>query len=121
MTLSWTRLSSAIEKCTPLRRYEELVSKYGEDNAKYIRETLGEWKQNYDRLTFIQMGLECAGPFRDRARREAEGRGWTVDEVEGSMELLRKAIHGEWDEDFLVLEPGQTVRATHDEAMIGSR
>ena len=99
-------------------QYEELVSKYGEDNAKYIWETLGDRTQHYNRLTYIQMGLECEEPFRDMARREAEEKGWTFDEVEGSMDLLRKAIHGEWDEDFLILEPGQSVQATHDHAII---
>jgi hypothetical protein len=102
-------------------RYEELVIKYGEDNAKYIWETLGNQTQNYNRLTFISMGLECEPPFRDTARREAEKRGWTFDDVEGSMKLLRKAINGEWDEDFLVLEPGQTVVATHDHCIVAGR
>ena len=37
------------------------------------------------------------------------------------MVLLRKAIHGRWDEDFLVLEPGQTVAATHDDRIIAGR
>jgi hypothetical protein len=95
-------------------QYEELVIKYGEDNAKYLWETLGNQTQHYDRLTYIHMGLECEEPFRERARCEAEGKGWTFDEVEGSMALLRKLIHGEWDEDFLLLEPGQTVQPTHD-------
>jgi hypothetical protein len=102
-------------------RYEELVSKYGEDNARYIQETLGDWTQNYDRLTYIRMGLDCEAPFRDLARREAAERGWTFDEVEGSMALLRKAIHGEWDEDFLVLEPGQAIAATHDDRIIAAK
>jgi hypothetical protein len=101
-------------------RYEELVRKYGEDNAQYIQATLGDWKQNYDRLTYIHMGLECEGPFREMARREAEERGWTFDEVEGSMALLRKAIHGQWDEHFLVVEPGQRVVATHDVGIIAA-
>jgi len=102
-------------------RYEELVRKYGEDNAQYIQEMLGDWTQNYDRLTYIHMGLACEGPFRDRARREAEERGWAFDEVGGSMELLRKVIHGQWDEDFLIVEPGQVVAATHDDQIIVSR
>jgi hypothetical protein len=102
-------------------RYEELVQKYGEDNAQYIREMLGDWTQNYNRLTYIHMGLECEAPFREMARREAEERGWTFDEVQGSMTLLRKAIHGEWDEDFLIVEPGQRVVATHDDGIIAAR
>jgi hypothetical protein len=102
-------------------RYEELVQKYGEDNAQYIWETLGDKTQNYDRLTYIHMGLECEAPFRERALREAEERGWAFVEIEGSMELLRKAVLGEWDEDFVIVEPGHKVVATHDERIITSQ
>ena len=101
-------------------QYEELVRKYGEDNAKYIMETMGDQTQHYDRLAYIRMGLECEEPFREMARGEAEAKGWAFDEVQGSMELLRKLIHGEWDEDVLVLEPGQAVQPTHDHDIIGA-
>jgi hypothetical protein len=102
-------------------RYEELVSKYGEDNAQYLWEILGNQTQNYDRLTYIHMGLACEDRFRDMARCEAERRGWAFVEVAGSMRLLRKAIHGEWDADFLLVEPGQRVVATHDAGIIAAR
>ena len=103
-------------------RYEEMAAKYGEENARYIMETMGDLVENYDRLTFISMGLECEAPFREAACREAEEKGWTFEELEGSMELLRKLIHGEWDEDcFLVLKPGQAVAATHDQAIVRGR
>ncbi|PIY43609.1 MAG: hypothetical protein COZ06_22500 [Armatimonadetes bacterium CG_4_10_14_3_um_filter_66_18] len=64
------------------------------------------------------MGLACEEPFRRRAVKEAEDKGWTYDEIEGSMELLRKLIDGTWDEDFLLVEPGHTVAASHDEGVI---
>jgi len=97
---------------------EELVKKYGEENADYILETMGNPLQHYDRLTFISMGLECEEPFRGKAREEAEEKGWTFEEVKGSMRLLRKLIHGEWDDDFLVLQPGETVCPSHDDGVI---
>lgn len=100
-------------------QYEELVAKYGEENARYIMETMGDTLQNYDRLTYIHMGLPCEGPFIEDARREAAEKGWTFDRVEGSLDLLRKLIHGNWDDSFLILEPGQAVKATHDTDIIG--
>ena len=100
-------------------KYEELVRKYGEDNAKYIMDTMGNPTENYDRLAYIRMGLDGEDRFREMARDEAEKKDWAFEELEGSLELLRKLIHGDWDDDFLVLAPGQTVKATHDEAVIG--
>ena len=100
-------------------QYDDMVRKYGEDNAKYIMETMGDPTANYDRLAYIRMGLDGEEPFRDRARREAEEKGWTFEELKGSLGLLRKLIHGDWDEDILVLAPGQSVKPTHDDAVIG--
>jgi hypothetical protein len=39
--------------------------------------------------------------------------------VAGDMVLVRKLICGNWDEDFLVLEPGQKLQMTHDDDVIG--
>ena len=96
-------------------QYDELVEKYGEDNAQYIMESMGDTTANYDRLTFIRMGLGEEDAFCEVARQEATDKGWTFDEIEGSMSLLRRLLHGEWDDDFLRVESGQRIRATHDE------
>jgi len=97
---------------------EELVRKYGEENADYIMETMGDLTANYDRLAFIRMGLSCEGPFCEAARREATGKGWTFEEIDGSMNLLKKLLSGEWDADFLVVEPGQTIHASYDSGVV---
>ena len=101
-------------------KYEELVARYGEDNARYIMETMGSATVHYDRLAFIKLGLPCEEPFRLRAEQEAKERGWTFDEIEGSLVLLRKLVFGEWDDDFVIVPPGGTIRATHDENVLGS-
>ena len=38
------------------RTYQEYVEKYGEDNAKFIMESLGGWKAAYSQMTYINMG-----------------------------------------------------------------
>lgn len=99
---------------------DELVHKYGEENADYILETMGDGTANYDRLAFIRMGLDSEDAFEDAARHEAEEKGWTFATINGSLALLRKLVNGNWDDDILVVEPGQTLRATHDDAVIGA-
>ena len=95
-------------------QYDELVEKYGEDNAQYIMETMGDPCEHYDRITFIDMGLPCDARFREQAAEEARERGWAFDVLEGSLKLLRKMLDGEWDDDFLVLQPGESVKPSHD-------
>jgi hypothetical protein len=47
--------------------------------------------------------------------------GWEFLRVRGDMSLLRRWIDGDWDDDFLVLHPGQEVYATYDERIIDRR
>ena len=101
-------------------QYEELVEKYGEDNAKYIQETMGDGVENYDRLAFIRMGVGGEDEFIDMARKEAEEKEWAFELIEGSMLLLRKLVSGEWDDDMLVVEPGDAIKASHTPGIVDS-
>ncbi len=101
--------------------YPELVEKYGEENAVYIMETMGNGTANYDRMTFIRMGIRDENRFREIAREESERRGWQFEEIEGDRKLLEKLFAGNWDSDFLVLEPGSKVVPSYDERIIKSQ
>ena len=39
------------------RDYAKLVEKYGEDNARYLMETMGDWLKNYHHLCLIDTGV----------------------------------------------------------------
>lgn len=99
--------------------YEELVAKYGEDNAKFLYEQLCDMTRNYTGLTFIEMGIEPDDRFERQTRQEAARRGWTFDKLAGDMSLLQDLVDGPWDEDrFLVVQPGYQVAASFDERVI---
>ncbi len=99
--------------------YDELVAKYGEDNAKFLYEQLCDMTRNYGRLTYIEMGIVPDGRFERETRRLADERGWKYDRVEGDMGLIQALVDGPWDEGrFLVLKPGQRVAASFDDRVI---
>jgi hypothetical protein len=98
--------------------YQKLVDEYGEDNAKYVMEMMGDGKAHYDRVTFIRMGLEGEARFQEQAREEAAEKQWTFEVLEGDMSILRKLIYGEWDDDFLVLSPGESLAPSYDEQVV---
>jgi len=101
------------------RTFEDLVAKYGEDNARFLWDQIYDTTRNYSRLTYIEMGVGPDERFEREMRGEAERRGWTFEKIPGDMRLLRRLVEGPWnDEDFLTLEPGQRVRATYDETII---
>jgi hypothetical protein len=99
--------------------YDEYVAKYGKDNADYLMEVMGAWQQHYKRAAVIDMGVGDISPTIARAESDAARRGWTVERVAGDMVLIRRLLEADWDDDFLVLQPGEQVRMTYDASVIG--
>jgi hypothetical protein len=103
------------------RSYEELVSMYGEENARYLWKELGDFSKHYRQLTFIEMGVEPDDRFELQTRDEAAARGWAFEKVPGDLSLIQRMIDGPWDDrEFLVLQPGKRVVARYDEGIIAS-
>jgi hypothetical protein len=112
--------AEAIEhKAGMTQTYEELVAKYGEDNAEFLFEELCNMTRHYRKLTFIEMGIEPDDSFERRSREQAAQHGWAFEKVAGDMSLIQSLADGPWDaERFLVVEPGHQVAVTYDEAII---
>ena len=101
--------------------FEDLVARYGEDNARYLWGELGNLTKHYGQLTFIEMGVEPDASFEARAREEAAARGWKFEKVAGNMSLIQRLVEGVWDErDFLVVHPGWRVAARYDGRIIAA-
>jgi hypothetical protein len=99
--------------------FEELVARYGEDNAKYLWAELSKVPRHYGQMTFIEMGVEPNSSFERSAREKAEARGWRFEKVQGEMGLIQRLVDGVWDKsEFLVVPPGQRITALYDEGII---
>lgn len=99
--------------------YEELVARYGEDNAKFLYEQLCTTTRNYAGLTYIEMGIEPDGRFERHTRELAAQRNWKFEKLAGDMTLIRQLVDGPWDEDrFLVVEPGSRLAPSFDERVV---
>ncbi|MFB3785171.1 MAG: DUF1638 domain-containing protein [bacterium] len=99
--------------------FEELVARYGEDNARYLYEQLGDMTRNYKQITFIEMGLEPDGRFEAEARRMAAERGWAFEKAPGDMGLIQRLLDGPWDEpEYLVVPPGWRVAAEYSDQIL---
>jgi hypothetical protein len=102
--------------------YDDLVAKYGVENAKYLWDTLCDMTHNYSQFTFIEMGIERDDSYERAARQDAESRGWRFAKEPGDMRLFEDLVNGPpWDDrDFLVVEPGHRVVAGFDEGIIAT-
>jgi hypothetical protein len=98
--------------------YAEYVARFGEDNAAYLMEVTGGWRSHYDRAAFLDTGVGDTSGVEEKVRREAERRGWQFERLAGELVLIRRLLEGDWNEDFLVLQPGQRLAMSYDPAII---
>jgi hypothetical protein len=99
------------------RSYEDYVAQYGEENAKFIMETLTLSRDgNTDnKVIYIDVPETAQEEYASICKQNAETEGRQFIRVEGSIRLIQQMIDGSWSEDeFLIVEPGQRIRAVYD-------
>ena len=94
--------------------YEEFVEQYGEDNAKYLWETLHP-QSNDNELIFIEIPETSHLGYCQKLKTLAAGDGKTVKILDGDIRLIKGLVEGNWgDDEYLVVPPGKTVKAVYD-------
>jgi hypothetical protein len=94
--------------------YGELVERYGEENARYVWDTLHPETDDGVRR-FIELPETAAAGRADLVREEAAREGKEFRLIPGSGRLLRALVEGPWDDaDFLVVPPGCAVEPLYD-------
>ena len=91
---------------TPFDEYGPMVKKYGETTARRI---MNQIIKNYKRLALINTGPSEIERYRRHTRDIAERFNLRYEEIPGSTALIRKMLHGPWDEDFVIAPPGKTI------------
>jgi hypothetical protein len=91
----------------PFTEYQKLCQKYGKEKALRIEK---RYIGNYTRLALIATGPENLEHHRRYAAAVAELFDLKLEEIPGSTRLLGKLLAGDWDDEFVVVEPGETVR-----------
>jgi hypothetical protein len=91
------------------------------DDADALMEVMGAWRAHYDRAAWIDLGIGTDDVAEERARGEADTRGWRFERLAGELALIRRLVHGDWDaEDFLLAGPGEAIAMSFDEAVVTS-
>ncbi len=99
--------------------WEQLVEKFGEEDAREIGATLSGHTTAYDRIAFIETGAEPDRTLAARARDEAARRGWEYERVPGNLGWIRRLVHGPWvDREFLIVPPGSSIAPAYDGTVI---
>ncbi len=91
---------------TPFEEHKLLIEKFGEEKAERMTRLM---LKNYKRLAFINTGVYEIGHYQEYARKTAEKFNLRFEEIDGSPALVKKMVFGPWDEEFVVVSPGETV------------
>lgn len=102
LTKGWIEAGSG-----PFAEYDDMVERYGQDKADWLMDRI---LSHYTRLALINTGQYELEHYRTLARQTAEQFGLSYEEISGSIRLLQKMVCGPWDEEFLVVPPGESIR-----------
>jgi hypothetical protein len=95
---------------TPFEEHKKLIEKFGEAKAERMTRLM---LKNYKRLALINTGQYEIERYRAYTRATAEKFGLRFEEIDGSPDMVKKMIFGPWDDEFVVVLPGETVTYQH--------
>ena len=95
-------------KFSPKSIKKNLCSQYGDSEGSFVFRT---WFGSYTNADIIDTGAyDChSEAYMLEAMENADLMEATLDYVPGSNLILEKLVSGRWDQQFLVIEPGNTV------------
>jgi hypothetical protein len=102
LTKGWIEVGDS-----PFSEYERMAASRGQKHADRITRLM---LNNYKRLALINTGQYALEHYRDYARRTAKQFGLRYEEIEGSTVLVKKMLNGPWDDEFIIVKPGHSIR-----------
>jgi hypothetical protein len=97
-------------------KFRELVERYGEENARYVWQTMYVAPTHGDnRLVYIRVPETDHLGYDRRCREAAAREGKEYVELAGDSRLVRLLVSGEWDPaEFLTVPPGERIGGVYD-------
>jgi len=89
-----------------LSNYSEMKEKYGEETLEWL---LKEMLKNYTRIVYINTGNYAPEEWRKVAQEQAEKLQLAFEEISGTDQYFSKLLSGQWDREFLIIEPGKKI------------
>lgn len=98
------------------KRYEEYVHTYGKDNAEFLMEAEGGWKDAYNSCIYIKSPVYDKAEYQEYAKKAAEHFGMDFIFEKGSMNMFHKLLNGPWNEkEFLICPAKHIIHRVYDD------
>ena len=105
LTKGWLEFESNI-----WQEYQYAVKRYGEEKAERLfRQILN----HYHRLAVIDTGAYEVADFLELTEKIAATLKLSHQIIPGSTSYLKKLLTGPWDDEFVIVPPGEIVTLTH--------
>jgi len=92
------------QKADPYQEYMENLDKYGEENARWISQ---QAYQHYKRVAFIDTNLPELEEYLDYTKKVADFLQVEYQEIQGTSDFFQQLLNGDWQQNCLVILPGQ--------------
>ncbi|MBN1317573.1 MAG: DUF1638 domain-containing protein [Anaerolineales bacterium] len=90
----------------PYTEYKKIKAKYGHEKAYQLEKMV---IANYTRLLWINTIDDDMASYRAYARRVADFFELAFEEIQGSNALIKRLVEGDWNNEFVIVEPGGRV------------
>jgi hypothetical protein len=90
--------------------YQQTLSRYGKARTDQIYDLL---LKHYERLGIIETGAYRLDSILETTRVIAEALKLKHEVIPGTLDYFKKLLKGPWDEDFVIIEPGETITLAH--------
>lgn len=105
LTRGWT-----LDKESILQQYDIIKEQYDEEMCDIIFETM---YGHYHAITVIDTGCYDTAPVLDYAQQAANLLDLDVEISPGSNRILYQLLSGDWNEHFIILQPGEKISANY--------
>lgn len=90
--------------------YQGTIERMGKEKADRIYKTI---LRHYRRLGVVETGAYELNGFLERSRMIADGLKLEHEIIPGTLRLLKKLVTGPWDNEFVIIDPDETVTMDH--------
>jgi len=90
--------------------YQDTVKRYGKAKADEIYKIM---LQHYKRLGVIETNAFNMEDFLEKTRQIAEDLKLKQEVIPGTLSYIKKLLTGPWDEDFILINPNETITLEH--------
>jgi hypothetical protein len=92
---------------TPFFEYDILIERYGQERADFMMNLVFK---DFRRMAYISEENSKNGHYCAYTRQLADQFGLRFEELQGSDRFFKKMIDGPWDDEFLIVKPGQEIK-----------